>query len=349
MSNHDEDIGFMGRLGNRMGSLPGRLASAGKTLMGFEPSGLTKRQELTGINPRRQYWANALADLSNVAGGGRYQNMAGQGRTAQTQHMEQLKQQETVNKFREQQLMISMMNAKKKPDDRTTQMRNTEALGNKPGSTEYYTQLKALLKKGPLVTMGEKWQTKLNEDYPELYTNARNAQTDMDRLDAMDKLVASVGNFGKGKEFMTDLGSFLEQYELDDLKFAIDQAGEILGINFWSGDQDAAELFAAFANASVLGDLKKVGPPVSDKDIKFIQNLKASLTSTSSVEGQRALIKAQRKSAGIPLEVYDSIRSSNQEAFAHWRKIEPSKFDTFGIGEAEKTDDEILRGYGIGN
>lgn len=289
----------------------GRTTRPVRETFGLVPSGLKPEEELFGMNPRRAYWANALADLSQLGRTGVMGDRAMQGRAAQTEHMNRLKQQAQAKKYQDAIAEAGLLNAMRGKDSRTTLERNLEAAGYSPGTREFQDAMREAMKKGPLVDMGQDIASQYLEALPDAYQAASEARTDIGRYSRMLDLLPQLGETGPGKNAMVNFKGFLNALGMNDVANFIDGVSEIVGADFFSGDQGAAEFYRALNTGDVIGKARELYP-VSDRDLQFLFQMTPALN-LSDKRAMEAIIRSNIEGANRNIQYYDAIRSNLPE------------------------------------
>lgn len=300
-----------GRIGNFIDNTPGmkqagrfmgNVGRGAQSFFGFEDSGLEKEQELYGINPRRAYWSAALADLANVAGGGQYQNQAGQTNAAQQQWQEQLRQQKMLEDLKRQQMGISYLNATKTDDPSIVREAEFMFPDDSAKQREYIQQYRD--KPSTQFNIGEDFQTSILKGMFEMRPEVVQAEHDIRRYGAMKDLIPNLGNTGTGAEGMTSFRGFLSQAGMEEWAGFINTIGKAVGVEVFSGEPGARELFRALSNQDVVGRAKELYP-VSDSDIRILKQMAATLSGSSDPRVLESLIDEELSKRQSVLGQYD--------------------------------------------
>lgn len=317
----------------------GRIGNELKEGFGFGESEIPEEEQLYGINPRRAYWANVMADFSNMAMGQPYQNSAMQGQANQKLFQNKMKQQKQQN-------AIQMMNAMKQKDQTPNIVR--EAKFMHPDDPE--AQRKFIedyrKKSGVQVNMGQEWQDRIMGDILDTRGEAVKANRDIRRYDAMLELIPSLGNTGGGAEAMTTFRSTLEQFGLGELSGAIDAVGKAAGIDVFSGDQGARELFRALSNQDIVGRARELYP-VSNSDIQLLKQMTATLSGQSDPKALEALIKEQRNDREQTIQHYEWMRGLLPEEIPAPPPVQGGRMDLQGVGTQRQELEELRKKHGF--
>lgn len=323
----------------------GQLATGLKEGFGFEESNVPDDEQLYGINPRRAYWANALADFSNMAQGHPFQGMAMQGKANQQRFQQQMKQQKIAEELKRQQLGIGMLNAMKNKDPSIIQEAK-KLYPNDPDKQRKYVE-DYRKKAGVQVNMGQEWKDKLMSNIMEVRPEAVRAQQDVRRYDAMLELIPSLGRTGPGAEAMTTFRGFLDQMGMNELAGSINAVSQVAGVDFFSGDQGARELFRALSNQDIVGRARELYP-VSDSDIRILKQTAATLSGQSDPKALEALIREQKQERTSTLQYYDWMRSMMPEGVTPPPGIDQEGgMDLRGVGSQREELEALRRKHGF--
>lgn len=312
---------FAQKIPGLIGQLPGRLSSGAKgvasgykRITGNYPSGLSKEEELYGMNPRQAYWSASLSDMASVIAqqgnpGKRFEIME-----AQQRHTQNLRQAQELKKYREQMAKAALLNATKpRGSDWTGHMKDATAIlgADKVYSPEWQELVRKLsMTPAMQFNMGPKVGTEFYQDVlsniPDARADARKAQTDITRYKVMESLIPHMGATGLGKDMMTSFRSALNQFGMNEYAEFMDAVGEAAGIDFFSGDQGVTELFRALGTEDIIGQAKQLYP-VSNSDINLLREMVASLR-INDKDTLRVLIQSGLNKAQIPIDRFNELR-----------------------------------------
>ncbi len=346
-----EVANFAGRVPGMMARLPGRMAGGVKN---FVQSGIgTNEGDLYGINPRRAYWANALADLGNVAQGRGDQNTRMQGRAAQTAFTRQQAQDAWQRQYQGQIAQAALLNAGKRPDARSVAEKMAEAAGHKPGTKEYKEFIRQYaLKSQVSVNMGPKVGQGFLQDtlagLPKSRSDAESAQRSLARYGAMESLLPYIGESGVGKDLMTSFRSSLNSFGLGEVGSFVDALAESSGWDFFSGDQGATELYRALNSKDIVGRARELYP-VSNSDLNILREMTASLR-INDKDAMRTLIQQGKLENQYPIDAFnrnrDYIRNAPPEYAPYMPDVPPLKanpaLDINGVTNQQSEWDRMM-------
>ena len=283
---------------------------------GYNDSMLTEQQkrykEITGGNPRKNMWLKAMfagtnaetfrgvleKDRAEKSAAEKYDtDMAYKQHIADTQRMNALK-------------------GSRRPDTRTVLQKEAEDLYGK-GTPEYNEYIRKYRERSSThVTPHSKVQFEAYKGYikevPEARSAAVAAVDSMERIDMMMELNDHLGNTGKGKEFFTGMKSFFTGLGMESTIDTLDSILEVAGIDAFSGDQGATELYQALNNEQILNHSSILRGPTSDRDINFLRDASAALR-MSDPDARLALLRQNRKKYSHDIEYYDYIRKALSE------------------------------------
>jgi hypothetical protein len=303
----------IGELPGRISNFAGRVKEGAKNTFGMNPSGLSPEQEAFGMNPRRAYWSAALGDLANVTMGQPFQNRGMQVNAAQQQHMQALEQQKQQEELKREALRIQELNALKERQgqDPTIIREARELYPNDPEAQRQYVE--NYRNRAPMqVNISDKNQGQyigdMLKNVPESYEAAISAADEISRYDTMEQLIPYIGTTGNTKEFMVNLRGGLNSLGLGRVADFMGALGEAAGVDFFSGDQGAAELFRALSRNDVLNRARELYP-VSDRDIAFLQETAVTLK-MSDPEAMTSMLKRNRQAAQRRIDFYNWQRQT---------------------------------------
>ena len=305
-----------------IGELPGRIGNfidtAGqriKEVAGYTPSGLAPEDELYGINPRRAYWSNALIDLAGVTMGQAPQGLAQNAAAQQQLHVQQRQQDAYDSEVKAMIAEAQLRNAMKPPkgSEKTPLQKEAEGMfPNDPQRQSDWIQ-EVRRKSGIEINTGDKRQNahfdSMLKAVPEVHAAAIGAADEIARYNTMEDLIPYLGNTGNTKEFMVNMKSGLNALGMQGVTGFIDTLSEAAGVDFFSGDQGATELFRALTNQDVLDRARELYP-VSNTDLQFLKEITATLKTMSDPEAMISMIGNRRARSQRTLDQYNWYRNS---------------------------------------
>lgn len=335
-----------GRIGNfiqgaaqRTGEVAGNIGSELREGFGFGESNVPEDEQLYGVNPRRAYWAAALGDFSRMAAGQPFQGSA-----QETQQRQQLFQQQI--KQRKAQQQIQLLNALKSSDRTPNIIREARELyPNDPAAQKEYVE-DYRKKAGVEVNMGQDWQTQIMGNIMEARSGAVKAGQNVRRYNAMLELIPSLGNTGGGAEAMTTFRSTLNQFGLEELSSAVDAFGQVAGVDIFSGDQGARELFRALSNQDIISQARELYP-VSNSDIQLLKQMAATLSGQSDSAAMEALIRERLVHEQNTLDQYEWLRGQLPPGITPPPSVPGGSMDLQGIGSKRQRLEELRRETGM--
>jgi hypothetical protein len=298
-------------LPGRIGNFIGGVADKAKSTFGFEESGLNKEEELYGMNPRRAYWAAALGDLANVAGGGKFEGRGQQVNAQQQQWQEQLRQQKELEEMKQQQLHINYLNAvKAKNETDPSIIREARLLyPDDPARQQKYVE-DYRAKRDPIqINIGDKWQDKLMGNIMETRGEAMKADASNRRYQGMLELIPHLGRTGPGAEAITRFKGAATQFGAEEWVNFLDGVAETAGLDLTSGNQGARELFIALQNQDIVNRARELYP-VSNSDLKILKQMTATLSGQSDPKAMEAIIREQIELNRGTIDYYEWMRNS---------------------------------------
>ncbi len=290
-----------------IGRQAGNIGRQIQNVTGFTDSGLAPEEEAFGMNPRRAYWSAALADLANFSNTGQMQGTGMQVNQQQQNWQENLRRRKVIEDYQRMNAMTGMMKAMQGPKG-TTLERNLAAAGYTPGTPEYQEAMRKAMEKGPLVDMGQDWQSQIMGQLPDAFQKASTAREDIGRYERMLELSQSgqLGNTGPGKNAMVNFKGFLNAMGMQGAANFIDGVGEIAGVDLFSGDQGAQEFYRALNTQDVIGKARELYP-VSDRDMAFLMQMTPALN-VADDDARNALIRGQMERANRDIQYYDFLK-----------------------------------------
>lgn len=317
-------------------------ARAAGEYFGFAAPNMPREELAYGMNPRRAYFSAALTDLANFAGGGRLQGLGMQANQQQAQHQQRVQAQRAREEYNQQIADAAMANARRGRAG-TSAMQNAQAMGLQPGTPEYEAYIRQVTTK-PLVNMAsDEVMKSMVDQLPGAYERARAAQESLYRYDMMEQLIPQLGNTGPGKNFMTNLRGGLKAIGFGGAAEFIEAVGQVTGVDLFSGDTGAAELFRALGTPAILEQAKELYP-VSDRDLAFLTQMAPTL-SVSDPNVLRQLINQGREGARGDIQYYDFLRGqlpTSPQAGPELPGFDPTPGSTMSDDEYQRRLQEAL-------